>query len=67
MDPTATLRAMREALSVGDFIEANQHAINLRTWLARGGFRPEGWTQGELARLCNAVTTLTSFTLDEVS
>jgi hypothetical protein len=41
MDPNATYDEMIAAAKDGDWDAAAEHAENLSTWLARGGFEPD--------------------------
>ncbi len=47
MDPNATLRAIEEAIEVGDDGEAALLCSDLRGWLANGGYEPSWDTYGE--------------------
>jgi hypothetical protein len=42
MDPTACYREMLASLQDKDFEAAREHARNLKRWLDRGGFCPQG-------------------------
>lgn len=41
MDPTATLRLLVNALTMGDIDAAREHFADLDAWLSRGGFPPQ--------------------------
>ena len=41
MDPNAAFDFMTSALDAGDLAKAKDHAEDLRTWLAGGGFAPD--------------------------
>ena len=47
MDPDACLSMILASIASEEWIGAAQHAENLRTWLAKGGFPPGG---GKLRR-----------------
>ena len=49
MDPTATLDMMRAAQAEARWEDADEHAHDLGTWLAFGGFEPEGMTSREFS------------------
>jgi hypothetical protein len=52
MDPTACYREMLASLQDNDVEAAREHALNLRRWLDRGGFCPQGQSRGDVnARL----------------
>jgi len=42
MDPTACYREMLASLQDNDVEAAREHALNLKRWLDRGGFCPQG-------------------------
>ncbi len=42
MDPTACYREMLASLQDNDVEAAQEHALNLKRWLDRGGFCPQG-------------------------
>ena len=42
MEPTTCYRDMLASLQDGDIEAAREHALNLRRWLNRGGFCPQG-------------------------
>ena len=42
MDPDACFSMILSSIASGEFIEAVQHAENLREWHAKGGFPPGG-------------------------
>ncbi len=48
MDPNEAYRGMFNSMSMGAFIMARQHAINLKEWLDKGGFYPETYTKEEV-------------------
>lgn len=41
MDPNATLKAISDALRIGDTDAAKRAALDLVAWLHRGGFPPD--------------------------
>jgi hypothetical protein len=42
MDPTTCYREMLASIRYGDVEAAGEHARNLKRWLDRGGFCPQG-------------------------
>lgn len=48
MDPNTALQLMREAQADNRHDDAEDHAIDLGSWLAGGGFAPHGITRREL-------------------
>ena len=42
MDPDATYKAMIAAIDANDYDAAREHAEDLKRWLDRGGFPPQG-------------------------
>lgn len=48
MDPTECYLAMYEAMRRGDFPVARERALELKTWLTRGGFYPPNYSQVEV-------------------
>ncbi len=42
MDPTACYREMLASLQDNEVEAAREHALNLKRWLDRGGFCPQG-------------------------
>ena len=59
MDPTACYREMLAALDDGDIDAAREHAENLKRWLDRGGFCPEGQNIVDVKRRLNEVLGMT--------
>lgn len=50
MDPTTCYRDLLAALNAGETDEAFELAENLKTWLDRGGFYPEGYLVDDVNR-----------------
>ena len=56
MDPRITYMAMFNSMSIGEFVMARIHAVNLKEWLDKGGFYPDTYTQVEVdAYLANVM------------
>jgi hypothetical protein len=51
MDPNATVRDLRSALEAGDLDAAKEAAENLRAWIRKGGFLPDGMTRDSVLAL----------------
>lgn len=47
MDPNATVKRITELFLDGEFHDALESAFDLRLWLMRGGFPPDGMTTDE--------------------
>lgn len=52
MDPNVVFIKMRDAVTHGEWDEAEEHAYNLRSWLWRGGNPPKDITARETMREC---------------
>lgn len=52
MDPNVAFIMMRNAVTRGEWDEAEEHAINLRSWLWNGGCPPKDMTARETMREC---------------
>jgi hypothetical protein len=58
MDPTACYREMLASLQDNDVEAAREHALNLKRWLDRGGFCPQGQSIVDVyARLTEVLQT----------
>ena len=58
MDPTACYREMLASLQDNDVEAAREHARNLKRWLDRGGFCPQGQSLENVnARLTEVLQT----------
>ena len=58
MDPTACYREMLASLQDNDVEAAREHALNLKHWLDRGGFCPQGQSIVDVyARLTEVLLT----------
>lgn len=60
MDPTACYREMLASLHDNDLDVAREHALNLKGWLNRGGFCPQGQNLVEVRALLARVLRLTN-------
>lgn len=59
MDPTACYREMLASLQDNDIEAAQEHARNLKRWLDRGGFCPQGHCLEDVyARLTEVLQTV---------
>ena len=65
MDPTACYREMLASLQDNDVEAAREHALNLKHWLDRGGFCPQGQNIVDVyARLTEVLLTAPVARLD---
>jgi hypothetical protein len=59
MDPTACYQEMLVSLDDGDIDAAREHSENLKRWLDRGGFCPEGQNIVDVNRRLTEVLRMT--------